>query len=176
MSDGQFAFDPFWMFRWPLSGDVRQRFAAPSFSPSFTVNYAGDPKIEERVVTDVASYGRQLGWLTEIALALANGMPPPKETVDSLQEAANKIEAIKAAMRRSALEDADTALDRLEREQPDAYQQLLHKRRKRRSTRRVKQSLLYGCRSQNLLLSIDGVMRALKPITMLHCWASKFQT
>ena len=59
MSDGQFVFDPFWMFRWPFSGDVKQRFAAPSFSPSFTVNYAGDPKIEERVVTEVASYGRQ---------------------------------------------------------------------------------------------------------------------
>jgi hypothetical protein len=58
MSNGRTAFDPFWLFRWPLSVDVSQRITAPWFSPSLTVNYAGDPKIEDRVVTEVASYGR----------------------------------------------------------------------------------------------------------------------
>ena len=58
-------YDPFWMFRSPLSGDVTQRITAPWFSPSLTVNYAGDPVVEDRVVTEVASYGRQIGWLTE---------------------------------------------------------------------------------------------------------------
>jgi hypothetical protein len=78
MSNGPFAFDPLWMFRGPLSGDVNQRITAPWFSPSLTVNYAGDPKIEDRVVTEVASYGRQLGWLTEIVLALADKHQPPR--------------------------------------------------------------------------------------------------
>ena len=42
-------FDPFWVFRSPLSGDVNQRITAPWFSPSLTVNYAGDPQVEDRV-------------------------------------------------------------------------------------------------------------------------------
>ena len=128
MSNGRTAFDPFWLFRWPLSGDVGQRITAPWFSPSLTVNYAGDPKIEDRVVTEVASYGRQLGWLTEIALALANEQPPPEQTLRRLQEASAKIEAIKKAVRQSALEEANTALNRLEHEHPDAYRALLRER------------------------------------------------
>ena len=64
MATNPFDFDPFWMFRMPLSGDVNQRITAPWFSPSVTVNYAGDAAVEDRVVTKVASYGRQLGWLT----------------------------------------------------------------------------------------------------------------
>ena len=60
--DSSPAFDPFWMFRLPLSGAVNQRITAPWFSPSLTVNYAGDPAVEDRVVTEVASYGTQLGW------------------------------------------------------------------------------------------------------------------
>ena len=43
MSSG---YDPFWMFRLPLSGDVNQRITAPWFSPALSVNYAGDPVIE----------------------------------------------------------------------------------------------------------------------------------
>ena len=49
-------YDPFWMLRWPLSGNVNERITAPWFSPSLTVNYAGDARIEDRVVTEVASY------------------------------------------------------------------------------------------------------------------------
>jgi hypothetical protein len=129
MPNGPFAFDPLWMFRGPLSGDVSQRITAPWFSPSLTVNYAGDPKIEDRVVTEVASYGRQLGWLTEIVLALAHGQPAPDDTLHSLQEASGKIDAIKKSVQQSALEEANAALDRLEREQPDIYRALLRARR-----------------------------------------------
>ena len=62
---------PFLIFHWPFSGAVNQAITAPWFSPSYTVNYAGDPTVEHRVVSEVASYGRQLGWLDEIVLALA---------------------------------------------------------------------------------------------------------
>jgi hypothetical protein len=122
-------FDPFWMFRMPLSGDVNQRITAPWFSPSLTVNYAGDPVIEDRVVTEVASYGRQLGWLTEIAIALAKNETPPKDTLHHLEQASRKIEAIKKEAHLSALQEANKALDRLEREQPAQYDTLLRERR-----------------------------------------------
>src|SRR2546429_8700244 len=78
MTTTQSAFDPLlWFFRAPLSGNVAQRITAPWFSPSLTVNYAGDPAVEDRVVTEVASYGKQLGWLTEIAWFRLRQQPLP---------------------------------------------------------------------------------------------------
>jgi hypothetical protein len=125
MSSG---YDPFWMFRLPLSGDVNQRITAPWFSPALTVNYAGDPVIEDRVVTEVASYGRQIGWLTEIAIALAKKQPPPAETLRRLEKASHDIDAIKKDVQRSSLDTANAALDRLERDDPEAYKKLMRKR------------------------------------------------
>jgi hypothetical protein len=125
MSNSPSGFDPFWMFRLPLSGAVNQRITAPWFSPSLTVNYAGDPAIEDRVVTEVASYGQQLGWLNEIVLALANKQAVPQETLTRLEKAVQDIETIKKEVQPSALAAAKTALDQLRREQPDKYAELL---------------------------------------------------
>ena len=102
---GSSNFDPFWIFRWPFSGNVNERITAPWFSPSLTVNYAGDAKIEDRVVTEVASYGKQLGWLSRTTLRL-------------LANAVAAIDTIKKEVHPSALEVAEKALDRLERDQP----------------------------------------------------------
>ena len=122
-------YDPFWMFRLPLSGDVNQRITAPWFSPAVTVNYAGDPVIEDRVVTEVASYGRQIGWLSEIALALAKNKPLPEETLRRLEKATAEIAAIKKDVQRTAVDAANAALDRLKRDDPSAYQKLMRERR-----------------------------------------------
>ena len=129
MATSSSGYDPFWMFRWPLSGDVNQRITAPWFSPSVTVKYAGDPVIEDRVVTEVASYGRQLGWLTEIVIALAANKRVPQETLHRLEQAAKDVEAIKKAVQPAPLEAARQALDRLEREEPEQYRELLRQRR-----------------------------------------------
>ena len=122
------AYDPLWMFRLPLSGDVNQRITAPWFSPAITVNYAGDPAIEDRVVTEVASYGKQIGWLTEIALALANKQPLPVDTLRRLETAAHHIDAIKKDVKRSSFEVATEVLDRLERDDPVNYRKLIRRR------------------------------------------------
>ena len=126
-------FDPMWIFRSPWSGDVAQRITAPWFSPNVTVNYAGDAAIEDRVVTEVASYGRQLGWLTEIAIAQAKGKPLPEETLKRLEKAAAEIDTIKKQLRASAVEGAKSALDRLEREDPAQYRRLLSERGQQKS-------------------------------------------
>ena len=34
------------------------------WSPNISLNFAGDAGIEREVNEDVASYGRQIGWLT----------------------------------------------------------------------------------------------------------------
>jgi len=118
------------MFRLPLSGAVNQRITAPWFSPSLTVNYAGDPAIEDRVVTEVASYGQQLGWLNDIVLALANKQPVPQETLKRLEKAVQDIETIKKEVQPSALAAANNALDQLKREQPEKYAELLRDRQR----------------------------------------------
>jgi hypothetical protein len=137
MATNPSAFDPLWMFRWPLSGDVNQRITAPWFSPTLTVNYAGDAAIEDRVVTEVASYGRQLGWLSEIAIALADNRPAPAETLRRLKQAAAEIEAIKKDSHPTPREAAEVALDRLERDDPGTYETLIRERggKKRPTTR-----------------------------------------
>ena len=129
MTTNPSGFDPLWMFRAPWSGNVAQRITAPWFSPSLTVNYAGDAAVEDRVVTEVASYGKQLGWLTEMVIASANGQPLPTETLARLEKAAREIDAIKEQSRASAIEAANNALDRLERDNPAQYNELLRERR-----------------------------------------------
>ena len=129
MTKKTLGFDPFGMFRWPWSGDVAQRITAPWFSPSLTINYAGDPAVEDRVVTEVASYGKQLGWLTEIAIALAKTQPVPPETLGRLEKAAKDIAVIKEQVGVSAVEAANDALDRLESHDPAQYDNLLRERR-----------------------------------------------
>jgi hypothetical protein len=136
MSTSPSGFDPFWMFRLPLSGAVNQRITAPWFSPSLTVNYAGDPAIEDRVVTEVASYGKQLGWLNEIVLALAKKQSVPQETLNRLEKAVQEIETIKKEVQPSALDAANNALDQLKREQPDRYAELLRNRQRDRQRKK----------------------------------------
>lgn len=118
-------FDPFVFFKAPWSGDVWQRINSGWFSPTF--NFAGDAKIEERVVSEVASYGKQIGWLSEIALAQAKGEKPAVETVAKLIKAVKQIEEIKAAENSSALRAAIDALERLKKTDPDAYETLMKK-------------------------------------------------
>ncbi len=121
-------YDPIWMFRLPLSGAVNERITAPWFSPSLTVNYAGDANVEDRVVTEVASYGRQLGWLTELVIDLANKKPPDADTLQSLEKAAKEIDKIKKEVGASLLDKASKALDRLEQDDPGQYRELLRAR------------------------------------------------
>jgi hypothetical protein len=66
MSDGKTS--------WPLGGDVSQWINPTWWLGSFgqqlgfinvTQVRSGDPQLERRIVEEVASYGRQLGWVTE---------------------------------------------------------------------------------------------------------------
>jgi hypothetical protein len=123
---------PFSIFHWPFSGAVNQAITTPWLSPSYTINYVGNPTVEQRVVSEVASYGRQIGWLDDIVLALAEGkeLPPEaQETLKQLRRASDEIKKIKEEVQRSALEEANDALDRLKREQPKQYERLLARRR-----------------------------------------------
>lgn len=126
------AFDPFQMMRSAFSGDVTQWITTPWFSPTF--NFAGNQTIEAQVVKEVASYGKQIGWLNEMVLALAQAnsanLPPDvKDTLDRMVKAAAEIEKIKKVNEQSALDAAVSAMNRLQAEHPASYEILLHSRR-----------------------------------------------
>jgi len=128
MTQSDSFFDPFGFFRGSFSWPVNQRITTPWFSPTVNVTYAGDRVIEDRVTSDVASYGRQLGWLSELVIALARDEPVPKQSLKQLQDAAEKIEAIKRQRQKSLRDSAVEALDRLKRDRPAEYKNLVHDR------------------------------------------------
>ncbi|MEM8824461.1 MAG: hypothetical protein AAGF30_12685 [Pseudomonadota bacterium] len=75
---------------WPLSGNVSQDIA-PHFNPEIE----GIPEVEYKVVTEVASYGKQLGKLTDAVLALAEKVDPKGKEVAVLRKIAKDVEQAK---------------------------------------------------------------------------------
>jgi hypothetical protein len=90
------------------------------WSPNISLNFAGDAGIEREVNEDVASYGRQIGWLNEINEALAAAAPnavkagPAADALANLTAAQKKIEAIKQRRKASTLDKARDALAALD--------------------------------------------------------------
>ena len=107
----------------PLSGDVSQWFRI--FSPSITVEGRGDPDLEGRIVRDVATYGAQLGQISAIVLALADGEKAPAEEVAKLRGIVADIEKVKESYKQGALDRARDAMAALSKDDPAGYAALL---------------------------------------------------
>ena len=101
----------------PLSGAVNQAIEtslARSLGQlgfiNITTARAGDPDLERRIVEQVASYGRQLGWMLEALDALIRaqrGETPDagdEHALDQLQRLRSEVEALK---QRAAAEHVD---------------------------------------------------------------------
>ena len=85
------------------------------------VNYQGDPVIERRITEEIASFGKQLGILTEAVLELAGAKPrPDSSAVTRLRDIAAKVEALKTLNEASLAEQAEAAMKRLAKAEPDA--------------------------------------------------------
>ncbi len=120
-----------WMNLWPntqgtdeapLSGDVSQLFRF--FSPTI-VNGAGDPVLEREIVVDVATYGKQIGELSDVVLALAAKAGLASEALTKLGEIAAAVEAKKVEYRNGVLERARKALDELREHDEAGYAMLV---------------------------------------------------
>ncbi|MGB8274225.1 MAG: hypothetical protein WCF16_03035, partial [Alphaproteobacteria bacterium] len=87
--------------KWPLSGDVTQDISPLTnlLSPSVAFNFAGNRGIEADLVSNVASYGRQLGVLSDTVLELAKGAKGP--AVTRLRKLAAQIEERKVEHRKN---------------------------------------------------------------------------
>lgn len=93
-----------WLWFWnpqlnlPLSGHVAQQFDLRQLLRTMP-SHAGDGAVEGDVVSDVASYGKQIGWLTEVLLDEVKEIREKKAEKDSPLEALRttreKIEEIK---------------------------------------------------------------------------------
>ncbi|MBA5685872.1 hypothetical protein [Rugamonas apoptosis] len=89
----------FWspQLHFPWSGGVAQQIGLDRFFDAIPPK-AGDGEIEHKAF-DVASYGRQLGWISEILLDLAATHPPKsddgRKALARLTEANRKIQQLK---------------------------------------------------------------------------------
>jgi hypothetical protein len=87
-------------FHFPWSGAVAQQIAPDThWFFSGIQPGAGDARIEEQAF-GVASYGKQLGLITEVLLALAQESPPAsaqaQESIDKLKTIQAEIERLKS--------------------------------------------------------------------------------
>ena len=126
----------FWIwapqYQLPFGGSVTQRIAPEtdwffgSIPPA-----AGNGALEQKIHEDVASYGRQLGLLTEVLLSLASRdtVEPQqaRESLARLQEIYREVEALKAREKGQLAEAAATALEQLARADPQALARVLQR-------------------------------------------------
>jgi hypothetical protein len=117
----------------PGAGGNWQNIDTRWWSPTVTMNFAGNPAVEREVTEDVASYGRQIGWLNDIVAALvaAEGQaaikrdPKAADSLHKLAAAQHKIEAIKKRRADTALDGAKNALDTLAKTDQAGYRRLV---------------------------------------------------
>lgn len=120
-----------WLFPWsnlytlPLSGNVAQDIAPVTswFSPQFEFNLAGDRQIEAEVVADVASYGKQLGIISEALLEIADNKKG--EAVARLKTLVSQIEEVKRHHKADLEQKAKSALEQLRKADPELLDRVL---------------------------------------------------
>lgn len=132
----------------PLSGDVTQAinpwtwFARIAGSQMGFINIhqttGGDPELEREIVENVASYGRQLGRLTDALAVLVENTdrealsPEARQSLAEFESLAAEIDAAKARRRAAtsplnALDDVLTALQELREQDQARYRQAVAK-------------------------------------------------
>ncbi len=118
------------LFNLPGAAGNWQEIMTRWWSPSISVNFAGNPDVERAVNEDVASYGTQIGWLNDVVLALAAGLPPDanenvKAALANMKEADEKISDIIRWRKGNAMTKAREALKELQKSDADGYHRLL---------------------------------------------------
>lgn len=97
-------------YEYPLSGNVMQ-----SISPMLNFEIEGIPEVEHEVVTTVASYGKQLGKLTEAVLVLAKKAGVSGAEIDAVKALRDGVEAAKGRAAEAARARAEVVRERAEK-------------------------------------------------------------
>jgi hypothetical protein len=122
-----------WIFApqtyWPLSGAVSQDLVSDAFFRGIRPG-AGVPAIE-REVFEQASYGKQLGWLSDVVVEAidANALRSAgaREALASLRTLHARVERIKIEHRRDRTDAAIALLDRIAADSPDELRRVLQR-------------------------------------------------
>ncbi|MGQ7848050.1 hypothetical protein ACUNV4_26375 [Granulosicoccus sp. 3-233] len=110
----------------PMHGEVDQEILPSWFSTNIIVTGLGEPELEQRIVTEVATYGKQLGELTDVVLALAQTIKlTDSEALQELQTIAEQVESTKRAHRKSVQQRAELALKELAEADPEGLLRLM---------------------------------------------------
>lgn len=106
------------IFRAPFSGDVTQAISPRVFSPEIK----GNPEIEFKIETEVASFGKQLGKIIEALRELSDetGRPLP-----GIEEIYSGVEVLKAEHSDRLRADAKAALDKLKEADMQAWEEVV---------------------------------------------------
>lgn len=93
------------------------------FSPELEFNFAGSKAIESQVVAEVASYGKQLGILSEAVIDLAEGKKG--KALEDLNNLAAEVDRIKNQHRETLSAKTRLMLDELKKEDPEALKNIV---------------------------------------------------
>ncbi|MEM6464551.1 MAG: hypothetical protein AAF724_21840 [Pseudomonadota bacterium] len=107
---------------YPLSGDVTQ-----DISSAFISTMKGVPAVEKEVVTRVASYGDQLGTLTDAVLAIAHAKGVRGKEIRKLSRIADAVEDVKEDFKAELRTRAEVALEQLKKADPETYRKVIAK-------------------------------------------------
>jgi len=107
-----------WPFNLFAPGNLNQPILPGWSFGNVSLNYAGNAEIEKDVVEKVASFGKQLGIITDAVLALADGKPTEDKAIARLRDIATKIEQLKTQNKASLADQARGAMQRLEKAEP----------------------------------------------------------
>ncbi|MDJ0993675.1 MAG: hypothetical protein QNI90_08880 [Dinoroseobacter sp.] len=112
---------PYWNFsptiEYPLSGDVVQDIETTWFA-----RMRGSPEVEYKIITEVWSYGDQLGTLTDALLDLAQEQDwPETPALKKLGEKNLEMKATKDALKAQIRRRAEMALEHLKSADTEAY-------------------------------------------------------
>lgn len=122
-----------WFFspnvHFPFSGDLSQTIApATNWFSDYIHGTAGDPGVERKAF-EVASYGKQLGLITEVLLAMHPDSPvaldKARQSLADLKEIWRKIEDVKDEEGAASAAAVEQQLDRLRRRNPAQYARVI---------------------------------------------------
>ena len=121
-------------YNFPLSGNVNQKIEPDWFFNTID-SEVGDSEVEKEIFLKVASYGKQIGMLTEVVLSIADHLKVESkdiQTLVDLKELQAKVEAIKTSKKDRVKKNAELIMDKLKSCDPEGFNSLLMKYEKER--------------------------------------------
>src|SRR4029453_6921615 len=121
----------FWspQYHFPFSGSVAQRIE-PDINWFFAGirPEAGNGEVEKEIF-DVATYGRQLGLISEVLLAMAGSkqisQKQATESLQRLEEVSREVEAVKSRRKQKLSKSAPAVLENLQASDPAELERVL---------------------------------------------------